>query len=49
MASTQKAKDPAWAPAEAAAKKAITDSEALVAKARELRANDEKVCPKVRL
>ncbi len=49
LASSLKAKDPAWAAAETAAKKATTDSEALVAKARELRAGDEKVCPKVHL
>jgi hypothetical protein len=49
LTSALKAKDAAWAPAEAAVKKAATDSEALVVKARQNRVNDEKICPKVRL
>jgi hypothetical protein len=44
-----KAKDPAWTNAEAAVRKAAGESESLVGKARESRASDEKVCPKVRL
>jgi hypothetical protein len=49
LATSLKAKDAAWAPAEAAVKKAAADSEALVAKARQNRVNDEKICPKVHL
>lgn len=44
-----KAKDSAWAPIETAVKKYVTDSEALVAKARENKTNAEKICPKVHL
>jgi hypothetical protein len=44
-----KAKDAAWAPAEAAVKKAAADSQALVTKAQAARASDEKICPKVHL
>jgi len=43
------AKNAAWAPLEAAAKKTASESEALVNKAKELKASDEKVCPKVHL
>jgi hypothetical protein len=49
LTTSLKAKDAAWAPAEAAVKKAAADSEALVTKAQQNRANDEKICPKVRL
>jgi hypothetical protein len=49
LTSALKAKDAAWAGAETAVKKAAADSEALVAKARQNRVNDEKICPKVRL
>jgi hypothetical protein len=49
LATSLKAKDAAWAPAEAAVQKAVTDSQAEVAKARTAKANDEKICPKVRL
>jgi hypothetical protein len=49
LATSLKAKDPAWAPAEAAVRKAATDSEALVTKAQQTRANDQKICPKVHL
>jgi hypothetical protein len=43
------AKNAAWAPLEAAAKKTAGESEALVNKAKELKTSDEKVCPKVHL
>jgi hypothetical protein len=49
LTASLKAKDPAWAPAEAAVQKAVTDSQAEVAKARTAKANDEKICPKVHL
>jgi hypothetical protein len=49
LATSLKAKDAAWAPAEAAVKKAAADSQALVVKAQEARTNDEKICPKVHL
>lgn len=43
------AKNAAWAPLQDAAKKTAADSDARVAKAKELKASDEKVCPKVHL
>ena len=47
LATSLKAKDPSWANAEAAAQKATTEAETRVTKAKEFRAADEKVCPKV--
>jgi hypothetical protein len=44
-----KAKDAAWNPFETAVKKFAADSEGLVTKAKENRANAEKICPKVHL
>ena len=49
LATALKAKDAAWTAAEAAVRKATADSEALVAKAKQNRVNDEKICPKVHL
>ncbi len=43
------AKNAAWAPLEAAAKKTASESEALMNKAKDLKTSDEKVCPKVHL
>ncbi len=43
------AKNAAWAPLEAAAKKTASESEARMKKAKDLKTSDEKVCPKVHL
>ena len=47
VATALKAKDPSWADAEAASQRAVTNNEALITKAREKRADDQKICPKV--
>jgi len=47
VATALKAKDPSWADAEAASQKAVAANQGLVAKAREARDGDLKICPKV--
>ena len=49
VVSALKAKDAVWAPFETAVRKYATESEGLVAKAKENRAAAEKICPKVHL
>jgi hypothetical protein len=48
LASSLKAKDPVWTDAEAATQKATASTNTLLAKAKELRATDEKACPKLK-
>jgi hypothetical protein len=47
LVASLKTKDPSWAETEVGTQKTVAATQALLAKARELRVNDEKACPKV--
>jgi len=48
VVTANKAKDPSWGETEIGIQKLVSGTQALIARAREARTNDEKVCPKVK-